>query len=184
MAIENDWTTGITDGVTLDDKTFQEDKVRNAITGWVFGEDHHANASGTKVTSAGCASAEVALLGASQTFVGAKTFAGAVVTSAQVYTPASGATATLDLSKGNDHVVTMPSAGNITLALTGVTAGQKFLVSLDYNTSATTAAWFSTIRWTGGSAPTQTMTSGKRDQFGFKAQTTGTFDGYICGQNI
>jgi len=123
----------------------------------------------------------VALLGASQTFVGAKTFAGAVITSAQVYTPASGATATLDLSKGNDHVVTMPSAGNITLALTGVTAGQKFLVSLDYNTSATTAAWFSTIRWF-PSVPTQTMTSGKRDQFAFKAQTTGTFDGYVVGQ--
>ena len=184
MSIENDWTTGITDSETVDNKAFQEDKVRDAITGWVFGEDHHANASGTKVTSAGCASGEVALLGASQTFVGAKTFAASVITSAQVYTPTSGTTATIDLSKGNDHEVTMPTGGNITLAVSNVTPGMKFLVSLDYNASGTTAAWFDTIKWAGGSAPTQTATSGKRDQFGFKARTTGTFDGYIVGSNI
>lgn len=183
MSIVNDYTTGITDNTTIDNKAFQEG-VRNSITGWVFGEDHHANASGTQVTSAGCASGEIALLAGSQTFVGAKTFAAPVVTSAQVYTPGSGTTATLDLSKGNDHEVTMPSAGNITLDISNVTAGMKFLVSLDYNASGTTAAWFSGISWADGAAPTQTATSGKRDQFAFKARTTGAFDGYIVGQNI
>ncbi len=49
MAIENDWSSGIVDGITLDNQAFQEG-VRNAITGWVFGQDHHANASGTKLT--------------------------------------------------------------------------------------------------------------------------------------
>jgi len=60
----------------------------------------------------------------------------------------------------------------------------KFLVSLDYNAADTTAAWFDGISWAGGSAPTQTATSGKKDQFGFKAVTTGAFDGYIVGQDI
>lgn len=53
MAIIGDWTSAIVDGTTVDNQAFQEASPRDSITGWVFGEDHHANASGTKVTSGG-----------------------------------------------------------------------------------------------------------------------------------
>jgi hypothetical protein len=60
LAILNDFSSGIVDNTTLDNKAFQEG-VRNSITGWVYGEDHHANASGTKVTTGGVTTGIVTL---------------------------------------------------------------------------------------------------------------------------
>lgn len=102
----------------------------------------------------------------------------------QTYTPSAAGTATLDLSLGNDHVITMP-AGNITIAVVNGTVGQKFLVStLQDGGGSRTVTWFSTIRWAGGAEPTLTTTASKRDQFGFKITGSGTYDGYVVGQNI
>lgn len=100
------------------------------------------------------------------------------------HTPTGGGTATLDLSSATRHSVAFP-AGNITIALSNATVGQYFQVELTQDsTGSRTVTWFSTIRWAGGSAPTLTTTANKRDVFGFICTGSGTYDGYIIGQNI
>ena len=102
----------------------------------------------------------------------------------QTYTPAGAATATLDLSKGNIHDITMP-AGNITIAISNEVAGQVIYVSLTQDgTGSRTVTWFSTIKWADGSAPTLTTTASKRDLFVFKVTAADTYDGFVGGQNI
>lgn len=103
---------------------------------------------------------------------------------AQTYTPGSGATATLDCSLGNQHRITMP-AGNITIALSNITNSQIILISITQDSGGSrTVTWFSTIRWAGGAAPTLTTTASKRDVFGFIRTGSGTYDGFVVGQNL
>lgn len=102
----------------------------------------------------------------------------------QSYTPSGGATATLDCSLADRHLITMP-AGNITIALSNVTTGQYIQVEITQDSGGSrTVTWFSTIKWAGGSAPTLTTTGNKRDVLGFICTGTNTYDGYIIGQNI
>lgn len=102
----------------------------------------------------------------------------------QSYTPSASATATLNLALGNDHRITMP-AGNITVALSNEKVGQKFLVSLTQDSGGSrTVTWFSTIKWAGGAAPTLTTTASKRDTLGFIVTGSGTYDGFVVGQNL
>lgn len=103
----------------------------------------------------------------------------------QTYTPSAAGTATLNLSLGNIHHITMP-AGDITIAITGGTVGQCFIVRiLQDGVGSRTVTWFSTIRWAGGSAPTLTTTLNKVDTLGFEVTAVGsTYDGFIVGQNI
>lgn len=104
--------------------------------------------------------------------------------SAQTYSPSAAGTATCDLSLSNEHRITMP-AGNITIALSNDTNAQKFIIStLQDGTGSRTVTWFSTIRWVSGTVPTLTTTASKRDIFGFIRTGSGTYDGFIIGQNI
>jgi hypothetical protein len=76
-------------------------------------------------------------------------------------------------------------AGNITIALSNATTGQKFTVStLQDGTGSRTVTWFSTIRWVDGVTPTLTPTASKRDYFGFICTGSNTYDGFILGQNM
>lgn len=138
----------------------------------------------TIVTPKAIADASVlAKLAGSQTFTGKKTMA-AVVQTVTSYTPAAAATATLDLTTGNIHKITMP-AGNITIAVSNETVGQCFMIEITRDgTGSRTVTWFSTIRWTGGSAPTLTTTANKRDVFGFRVTGADTYDGFVVGQNL
>lgn len=103
---------------------------------------------------------------------------------AQTYSPAGAGTATLDLSLADQHYVQFP-AGNITVALSNDTNNQIFLVSLTQDsTGSRTVTWFTTIKWAGGTVPTLTTTANKRDTFGFIRTGSGTYDGFIIGQNI
>ena len=118
-----------------------------------------------------------------QTLTGKKTMA-AVVQTVTSYTPDAAATATLDLSLGNVHSITMP-AGNITIAISNETAGQFFAVEITQDaTGSRTVTWFTTIRWADGSAPTLTTTASKRDAFAFRVTGTDTYDGFVIGQAI
>jgi len=108
----------------------------------------------------------------------------AVYQTPQTHTPDAAGTATLDLSAGNEHRITMP-AGNITIAISNETDGQKFIVSiLQDGTGSRTVTWFSTIKWAEGTTPTLTTTANKRDTFGFIVTGTDTYDGFIVGQNL
>ena len=103
---------------------------------------------------------------------------------AQTYSPSSGGTATLDLSLSNQHYITMPS-GNITIALSNDTNNQIFYVTITQDgTGSRTVTWFSTIKWPSGTTPTLTTTGNKRDAFIFVRTGSGTYDGFIVGQNI
>lgn len=107
-----------------------------------------------------------------------------VIATSQAYTPSAAGTATLDLSLGNDHRITMP-AGNITIALTGVVTSQKFIITITQDSvGSRTVTWFNTIRWAGGSVPSLTATANKRDVFAFIQTGSATYDGFVVGQNI
>lgn len=100
------------------------------------------------------------------------------------YTPAGGATATLNLTTGNIHAITMP-AGNITIAISNEAVGQCFLIEITQDSvGSRTVTWFATIRWAGGVAPTLTTTGNKRDTFGFIVTSAGNYDGFVVGQNL
>ena len=103
----------------------------------------------------------------------------------RAYTPAAAGTATLNLDGANVHVIQMP-AGNITIALSAVSIGQVFIVEIVQDgVGSRLATWFTTIKWAeGGVPPTLTTTASKKDTFGFRCTGTGTYDGYVIGQNI
>lgn len=102
----------------------------------------------------------------------------------QTYTPSAAGTATLDISLGNIHHITMP-AGNITIALSNGTAGQCFIIRiLQDSVGSRTITWFTTIKWAGGSAVTLTTTASKADTVGFEVTGSNTYDGFVVGQNI
>ncbi len=100
------------------------------------------------------------------------------------YTPGVAGTATLNLSLANEHRITMP-AGNATIALANDEGAQKFIISITQDSGGSrTVTWFTTIKWAGGVAPTLTTTASKRDTFGFIRTGSGTYDGFIIGQNL
>lgn len=104
--------------------------------------------------------------------------------SIQSYSPLAGGTVTIDLFSGNVHHIVMPG-GNITVALKNQRAGQCFIVRILQDSSGSRlVAWFSTIKWAGGGAPTLTTTANKADTLGFEVTGTSTYDGYVVGQNI
>ena len=94
------------------------------------------------------------------------------------------ATPTFDLSSAGTFTTVMTN--NITsMTLSNVTAGQKFILRLVQDgTGSRTATFFSGISWAGGTTPTLTTTAGKADVFGFLCTVSGTYEGFIVGQNI
>lgn len=105
----------------------------------------------------------------------------------KTYTPSSGSqTVALDCSVNNMHIVSGNASGTaITFTITGATNSQCFVVSIlqGGTTVSTITAWFATVRWAGGVAPTLTATLNKRDTFGFIRTGTDTYDGFVIGQN-
>ena len=108
----------------------------------------------------------------------------AIYQTPQTSTPDAAGTDTLDLSTGNEFRITMP-AGNITIAISNETDGQKFIISiLQDGTGSREVTWMGTVKWAGGSAPTLTTTADKRDIFGFVVTGADQYDGVIVGQDI
>jgi len=100
------------------------------------------------------------------------------------YTPAGGATATLDLSDSDYHAIQMPS-GNITIALSNEVVGQIFSIAIKQDgTGSRTVTWFSGIAWTGGTAITLSTGAGKTDVLVFRCIAAGSYQGFIGGLNI
>lgn len=99
---------------------------------------------------------------------------------------ADGATITFDMAVNNWWTVAGGLGGNRTLAVSNVAPGQQFTITLPQDgTGSRTVTWFSGITWigTGGSPPTLTTTPGKKDVFTFKNTGSGTYDGFVAGQN-
>ncbi len=94
-----------------------------------------------------------------------------------------GATITFNLATSNLHTVTL--GGNRTLALSNASVGQAFVLRLVQDgTGSRTVTWFSTIKWSGGSAPTLTTTASKTDVLGFICTSADNYDGFVVGTNL
>ncbi len=97
----------------------------------------------------------------------------------------SGSTMTFDLSKSDVHNATL--SANLTLAVTGVRVGQRFIVTLKQDTAGSrTVTWWAGVSWPGGTTPTLTTTASKSDAFEFVCTNTlggNTFLGRVWGQN-
>ena len=111
-----------------------------------------------------------------------------MISTSGVTTPISSgsfsATPTFDLSSAGTFTTVMTN--NITsMTLSNVTAGQKFILRLVQDgTGSRAATFFNGISWAGGTTPTLTTTAGKADLFGFLCIVSGTYEGFIIGQNI
>ena len=95
-----------------------------------------------------------------------------------------GATITFDMDESNVHMATL--AGDRTLAVTNVDAGQRFMIRLTQDvTGSRTVTWWNNISWSdGGTEPTLTTTGGQTDLFGFLCTSGNYYDGFVCGQDI
>lgn len=174
--------TTFTDGTVPTAAQFNGDF--SAIVNEINGSLSDANIASNAAIAVTKISGTAVNLGSAQTIAAVKTFdEGAIVTAPKALSPSAAGTATCDLSLANDFEITMP-AGNITIAISNATVGQKFMISiLQDSVGSRTPTWFSTIRWAGGSAPILTTTPSKRDSFGFKVTGSGTYDGFIIGLN-
>jgi hypothetical protein len=101
------------------------------------------------------------------------------------YSPAVSGTVTLDLTKTR-HLINLPNTGNVTISAPAYAVNTPFFIeALQGTTGNGTIVWFATLKWSGGTPPTQTFTPNKKDTLGFV--TTGTapsYDGYIVGVGV
>ena len=105
---------------------------------------------------------------------------------------AGGAKKTFDLSLGTTFTHTLQA--DTTFYLANVTIGQKFIIRTQQDSTASRAITWGfgagglngSIRWAeGGTAPTGTeYPAGVADVYGFIAIGTGTFDGFVIGNNL
>jgi hypothetical protein len=102
----------------------------------------------------------------------------------QVYSPAAGSTATLDMSLSDSHLINLP-AGNVFITFTNDSGNQKFEVYIKQDSvGSRTVSWPSGIRWQNSpTAPTLTTSPNNYDTFTFKRITTGSWLGYQAGYN-
>ena len=90
---------------------------------------------------------------------------------------------TFDLATSNVHTVTLE--GNRTLAVTNDSVGQSFMVRIIQDpTGSRTVTWWGNIKWTGGNAPTLSVTANSIDVFGFIVTDTGKYDGYYVSFDL
>ena len=96
-------------------------------------------------------------------------------------------TLTLNLETSNVFTVAL-NAAITTLTISNPPAsgsGGSFSLLLTADGTARAVTWPASIKWSGGTAPTLTSTSGKIDTFAFFTADAGTsWTGYIGGQNF
>jgi predicted solute-binding protein len=98
----------------------------------------------------------------------------------------SSGTLTLDLSGSNFFAVSLNAAiTTLTISNTPSSSAASFTLELTADGTARAVTWGSAIKWSGGTAPTLTSTSGKKDVFAFYSNDGGTsWQGFIGGQNF
>ena len=128
------------------------------------------------------------------TFTGTQAFGGNLLTQPklQAYRETSTAptissgTLTLDLSGSNFFAVSLNAAiTTLTISNTPASSAASFTLELTADGTARAVTWGAAIKWSGGTAPTLTSTSGKKDVFAFYSNDGGTtWQGFIGGQNF
>ena len=128
------------------------------------------------------------------TFTGTQNLGGNLITQPklQAYRETSTAptissgTLTLDLSGSNFFAVSLNAAiTTLTISNTPSSSAASFTLELTADGTARAVTWGAAIKWSGGTAPTLTSTSGKKDVFAFYSNDGGTtWQGFIGGQNF
>jgi hypothetical protein len=153
---------------------------------------------GTSPTISGPTISGAALSGTiagTPTFTGALTFSGALSFTSSIKTTSiietftapsiTSNVLTIDLTQGTVFNVTN-SANINTFTISNPTAStaQAFTLVMTSNGSSRTQTWGSSVKWPGGTAPTLTATSGKKDILSFVTNDGGTtWYGFVGGQN-
>ena len=98
----------------------------------------------------------------------------------------SSGTLTLDLSGSNFFAVSLNAAiTTLTISNTPASSAASFTLELTADGTARAVTWGAAIKWSGGTAPTLTSTSGKKDVNAFYSNDGGTtWQGFIGGQNF
>lgn len=93
---------------------------------------------------------------------------------------------TLDLAVATVFALTL--TGNVTLTFTGASAGRAYGFGLQVKqdgTGSRTVTWPASVKWPGGSAPTQSTAAGAVDKYVFETVDGGTtWDGSLVGANF
>jgi len=113
-----------------------------------------------------------------------KTFVNPVVTNytETVYSPAAGSSFTVDLANGSYQRFT--TNANTTITLPAAVAGKSYVIEIVFGGAHTVTINGGTlIKWPGGTTPTPTSVSGKRDKYVFVCPTSATTDGIDGGRN-
>jgi len=97
----------------------------------------------------------------------------------------SAGTLTLDLSASNFFKVSLDAAiSTITTTNTPANVAASFSLEFTADGTARAVTWPAAFKWTGGTVPVPTSTSGKTDTFIFYSTDTGTtWRAYVAGQN-
>mgnify|MGYP001445072974 CR=1 FL=1 len=91
-----------------------------------------------------------------------------------LYAPAAGSSFTVDLANGTFQKFT--TNGNTTITLPSSVAGKSYILLIAYGGTHTIGfSGGSTIKWSGGTAPTATSVSGKFDIYVFTCDGTNTY---------
>jgi hypothetical protein len=97
----------------------------------------------------------------------------------EVYTANTSTAITLTLTNGSIQNLTL--TGICTITMPTATAGRSFIIYLRTGAGGYTVTW-STVKWSGGTAPTLTATASKMDIFSFFSDGTNWY-GVTVGQN-
>lgn len=95
------------------------------------------------------------------------------------FTANSSTAITLNLANGTIQDITL--TGSPTITMPAAASGKSFLLMLRTGTGGFTVTW-STVRWSGGTAPTLTSTASRMDIFSFFSDGTNWY-GVTVGQN-
>lgn len=96
-----------------------------------------------------------------------------------LFTTNTGTGITINLANGTVQQLTLTN--NATLTMPTATAGKSFIVYLKTGAGSYTLTW-STVKWSGGTAPTVTATASKMDIYSFFSDGTNWY-GVTVGQN-
>jgi hypothetical protein len=96
------------------------------------------------------------------------------------YSANSSTAITLDLANGTVQIITL--TGSATITMPTATSGKSFIMYLKQDGTGSRTVTWSTVKWSGGTAPTITSTASRQDIYSFFADGTNWY-GVTVGQN-
>lgn len=121
------------------------------------------------------------------TLAGTETFTNKTLTNPTVtnyvetpYTANSSTAITLALTNGTVQIITL--TGNATITMPSAVSGKSFIMFLKQDATGSRTVTWSTVKWSGGTAPTITSTASKQDIYSFFSDGTNWY-GVTVGQN-